>query len=85
MARKAKMAKDILFVDHHPCSPELAAVHCIDTKMAATGELVGMLIDAMGIKFTKELALPLYTSILIDTSCFRYPTVTANTHRILPN
>jgi phosphoesterase RecJ-like protein len=37
----------------------------------------------MGVSFTKEMALALYTSILIDTSSFRYPTVTGNTHRII--
>lgn len=76
-------AKNLLFIDHHPAPRELAAIHCIDTKMAATGELVGSLIEALGVAFTKEMALPLYTSILIDTSSFRYPTVTGNTHRII--
>ncbi len=51
--------------------------------MAATGELVGTLIEAMKVKMTAKLALPLYTSILIDTSSFRYPTVSGNTHRLI--
>ncbi|MBT3584600.1 MAG: bifunctional oligoribonuclease/PAP phosphatase NrnA [Halobacteriovoraceae bacterium] len=78
-----RQSKNLLFIDHHPCPKELAAIHCIDTKMAATGELVGKLIASLGVKFTKDLALPLYTSILIDTSSFRYPTVTGNTHRLI--
>lgn len=76
-------SKDLLFIDHHPCPKEVAAIHCIDTKMAATGELVGKLIESLDIQFTKEIALALYTSILIDTSSFRYPTVTADTHRLI--
>ncbi len=76
-------SKDLLFIDHHPCPKEVAAIHCIDTKMAATGELVGKLIESLDIEFTKEIALALYTSILIDTSSFRYPTVTANTHLLI--
>lgn len=76
-------AKNLLFIDHHPAPKELAAIHCIDTTMAATGELVGHLIDALGISYTKDMAHALYTSILIDTSSFRYPTVTANTHRLI--
>lgn len=76
-------SKDLLFIDHHPCPKELAAIHCIDTSMAATGELVGKLIKSAGVEFNKNLALPLYTSILIDTSSFRYPTVTGNTHRLI--
>lgn len=76
-------SKNLLFIDHHPCPKELQAIHCIDTTSAATGELVGWLIDGLGIKFTKELALPLYTSILIDTSSFRYPTVSGKTHSLI--
>jgi phosphoesterase RecJ-like protein len=29
------------------------------------------------------MALPLYTAVLIDTSSFRYPTVTGDTHRLI--
>ncbi len=76
-------AKNLLFIDHHPAPKELAAIHCIDTKMAATGELVGTLIESLGVTFTRDMAYALYTSILIDTSSFRYPTVTGNTHRII--
>ncbi|MCR9205198.1 MAG: bifunctional oligoribonuclease/PAP phosphatase NrnA [Halobacteriovoraceae bacterium] len=76
-------AKNLLFIDHHPAPKELAAIHCIDTNMAATGELVGYLIESLGISYTKDMAHALYTSILIDTSSFRYPTVTANTHRLI--
>ena len=79
----ASKAKDVLFIDHHPCPPELEAIHCINTKMAATGELIGNLIESLGLPFDKKLALPLYTSILIDTSSFRYPTVTSETHRLI--
>ena len=79
----AYRAKELLFIDHHPCPPELEAIHCINTQMAATGELISALIESLGIPFDKKLALPLYTSILIDTSSFRYPTVTANTHRTI--
>ncbi|MBI2520525.1 MAG: bifunctional oligoribonuclease/PAP phosphatase NrnA [Bdellovibrio sp.] len=73
-------ARDVLFIDHHPCPKEIAAIHCIDTNKAATSELVGEFIDLMGVEFTPEIALPLYTGILVDTSSFRYPTVTGNTH-----
>lgn len=78
-----RSSREILFIDHHPCPKEISTIHCIDTSMAATGELVGKLIRSMKIELTQEMALCLYTSILIDTSSFRYPTVTANTHRLV--
>jgi len=75
---------EILFIDHHPTSKEIMAIHIIDTSKAATGEIVGQLISSvLKVEFTEEIALPLYTAILIDTSSFRYPNVTGNTHRIL--
>ncbi|WP_127718164.1 bifunctional oligoribonuclease/PAP phosphatase NrnA [Halobacteriovorax sp. HLS] len=76
-------SKELLFIDHHPCPRELKSIHCIDTSMAATGELVGNLISDIGVEFTHPIALALYTAILIDTSSFRYPTVSANTHRLI--
>ena len=51
-------SKRVLFIDHHPCPPEIAVLHCIDTSKAATGQLVGELIQNLKIPLTKELALP---------------------------
>ncbi len=73
----------ILYVDHHPCDQSIVDEHCIDTSAAATGQLVGEIIEGMNIEFTEQMALALYTAILIDTSSFRYPTVSANTHRLV--
>jgi len=76
-------SEDLLFIDHHPCPKEISALHCVDTKMAATGELVGKLIESIGVEFDRAMALALYTAIIIDTSSFRYPTVTSNTHLLV--
>lgn len=74
---------NILFIDHHPAPSAIRAIHCIDTSRAATGELVTALIEELGIELDRTMALPLYTAILIDTSSFRYPSVTAQTHLLL--
>ena len=79
----AAKSKVFIFIDHHPCPKEVAAIHLIDTKMAATGELVAVLLEKLGVAYNKDLALPLYTAILIDTNCFRYPNVTFHTHKIV--
>lgn len=79
----ALKAPSLLFIDHHPCPKEVMDENCIDTSKAATGELAGELIQSIGIALNREMALPLYTAILIDTSSFRYPTVTGNTHRLI--
>lgn len=73
----------LLYVDHHPCRGRDLGQHCVDVNAAATGQIVGELIDHLGIKFTKKMALPIYTAIIIDTSSFRYPTVSASTHKLV--
>lgn len=73
---------NVLFIDHHP-APHLEPGHCVSTAAAATGQLVGEIIEGMGVKFDKRLALPLYTAIIIDTSSFRYPNVTGPTHTLV--
>jgi phosphoesterase RecJ-like protein len=45
--------------------------------------MVGEMIEHLGIEFTKKIALPIYTAIIIDTSSFRYPTVSESTHRLV--
>lgn len=73
----------LLYIDHHPCRGRDLSSHCIDVTAAATGQLVGEMIEHLGVKFTKKMALPIYTAIIIDTSSFRYPTVSAGTHRLV--
>lgn len=79
-----KKTNNVLFIDHHP-APLLEGKpgQCVDTSAAATGQLVGEIIQGLGIAFDKKLALPLYTAIIIDTSSFRYPSVSAGTHHLV--
>ncbi len=72
-----------LYIDHHPCRGRDLTTHCIDVTAAATGQMIGEMIEALGVKFTKKMALPIYTAIIIDTSSFRYPTVSAATHKLV--
>ena len=76
-------SNETLFIDHHPCPAEVMALHLIDTNFAATGELVADLLEYFKIKLTKEVALALYTAILIDTSNFNYPTMKSRTHHLI--
>lgn len=73
----------VLYIDHHPCRGRDLSNHCIDVTSAATGQMIGEMIESLGVEFTKKIALPIYTAIIIDTSSFRYPTVSASTHRLV--
>lgn len=83
MKKLAVTCREILFIDHHPCATEVIDLHCIDTSAAATGQLMSSIIKGLGIDFDQEMALALYTAIMIDTSSFRYPTVDEKTHYII--
>lgn len=78
----AQKSKQVLFIDHHPYSSPIEGEHCIDTSKAATGELVADIILKLNLPLTPFMANALYTSILVDTSCFRYPNVTWQTHEV---
>ncbi len=73
----------MLYVDHHPTKLEALGEHCIDTSASATAEIIGHIIEAYKIPFTKRMALALYTAIVIDTSSFRYPSVSSKTHLLV--
>lgn len=72
-----------LFIDHHPVRNSNLSEHCIDVTAAATGQIIGEMIEYLGVPFTKKMALPIYTAIIIDTSSFRYPTVSSSTHKLV--
>ncbi|MFZ8933558.1 MAG: DHH family phosphoesterase [Bacteriovoracaceae bacterium] len=83
MSLLARQAKEIFFIDHHPAPKEVLALHIIDVNKAATGEVVGEIIRKLKIPYSPEMALALYTAIMIDTSSFRYPNVKASTHGLI--
>ena len=63
MASLLRKSQNVLFIDHHPCPPEMTNLHCIDTTAAATGQVVGELTEYLGITLNQAIALPLYTAI----------------------
>lgn len=73
----------IIYIDHHPFEDYNSESHFIDSRASATGEMIGHLLISMDITLTKPMALAIYTAILIDTNVFRYPSVTAETHRLI--
>lgn len=76
---------DIVFIDHHPIEDKktISKNIFLNVNKCATGEVVGDLIEHMGIKFNYDISICLYTAILIDTSSFRYPKVSEKTHKLL--
>ena len=54
----------------------------VDTKASSMGEIVFIILEAMNIEVTKDMAKCMYTSILTDTGSFRHSNTTSRTHNI---
>lgn len=78
----------ILNIDHHISNEMFGKFNYIETKAAATCELVYLLCKELGIVFEKDnessikIGTCIYTGILTDTGSFRHSNVTKRTHII---
>lgn len=79
-ARRA--AGVVVNVDHHPDNRRYGTVNWVDPTAAATGEMVYVLIVALGLPVKPGVATNLFTAIHMDTGSFRYSNVTPATFRI---
>ena len=78
-----ELFKEILILDHH--EEDLHTVntphHLIDPKISSASEIVGQLLHAFRIRYTKDVANFLLAGIVLDTKRFKKNT-TQNTHDV---
>jgi phosphoesterase RecJ-like protein len=72
----------VLNIDHHGDNRRYGDVNWVDTRAAATGEMIYDLIEAGGLPLTPDVAVNLYTAIVTDTGSFRYSNTTPKTFRV---
>ena len=72
----------VLNIDHHGDNRRYGDVNWVDTRAAATGEMVYDLLQAAGLPLTRDVAVNLYTAIVTDTGSFRYSNTTPRTFQI---
>jgi bifunctional oligoribonuclease and PAP phosphatase NrnA len=72
----------VLNIDHHGDNRRYGDVNWVDTRAAATGEMVYDLLHAAGLPLTADVAVNLYTAIVTDTGSFRYSNTTPRTFHI---
>lgn len=68
-----------LAVDHHGTNSGYARYTYLEADSAATGELVYLILRALGVTVTADMAEALYTALATDTNCFRTPGTTGRT------
>lgn len=69
-------------IDHHNTNSEYALHNYVDTRAAATGEIIFELIKILGVKPDLDISTCLYVAIATDTGGFRFSNTTVKTHLI---
>lgn len=71
-----------LNIDHHISNVRYAKSLLLNADAAAACEIIYEILVELKVEFNDIIAKSLYTGISTDTGCFKYSSVTANTHKI---
>lgn len=71
-----------LAIDHHESTRTFAKETYCESDSASCCEIIYLLLEAMEVPVTKDIADCIYTGMSTDTGCFRYSNVTPRTHEI---
>lgn len=69
--------KPIAVIDHHLYTELPGAVMCLNVEAASAGEVTWYVIGMLKAKKTAQMALCIYTTLVVDTGFFRYSNTTA--------
>lgn len=72
----------VVNIDHHPGNRGYGQVNWFDSSASACGEMVFDIIQALGVRFTPDIATHIYLAILTDTGSFHYSNITPRTFGI---
>jgi phosphoesterase RecJ-like protein len=64
--------KKLLNIDHHATNLNFADVVFLDPDASATGAMIYRILKSMQVEITREIALSIYTTIVVDTGSFHY-------------
>lgn len=78
-------SKKRMDIDHHVGDGAFGEVRLLDSRAAATAEIIFDLVHAFGIPITQDIATCLLTGVITDTGSFRFMNVTPNTLRTAAN
>lgn len=80
---KFHQSRKNLCIDHHATTDYYCQYNYIDSKAAATGELVFKLLKVMGVEIDKEIGEAIFAAITTDTGNFQYSNTSRMTHEIM--
>src|SRR6266513_3506500 len=64
-------------IDHHASNDNFGTANLVDVTAAASAELVSRVIDALGVKWTPEMATAALVGFMTDTGSFQFPSTDA--------
>lgn len=64
--------KKLLNIDHHATNLNFADMALVDPDASATGAIIYRILKKMQVEITREIALCIYTTIVVDTGSFHY-------------
>ena len=67
---------EVINVDHHGTNLRRATLSLVDPSQAATAQLVMLLVDALGVEWTSDIANPVLLGLNTDTGSFRFSNTT---------
>ncbi len=75
-------ARTTMKIDHHLAEGDFGDIRVVNSRVAATGELVYSLLKEMRAPFNRAIAENLLCALITDTGSFRFMNVTSHTFRI---
>ena len=60
-------------IDHHATSSLFGTTNFVDVTSAATGEMIGRVVDALEMSWTPDMATAALVAIMTDTGSFQFP------------
>jgi len=82
LTKDVLLGKKVLNIDHHISNDYFGTINWVDSKAAATGEMIYRLIRKLGIKIYKDIAVNMYTAIITDTGRFSFSNTTPKSFKI---
>ncbi|MBV9851706.1 MAG: bifunctional oligoribonuclease/PAP phosphatase NrnA [Armatimonadetes bacterium] len=75
-------ARRVIDIDHHALAGAFGDIRVLHALAASTSEIVYVLLEALGLPITPDVATCLFTGVITDTGSFRFQNVTPSTFLI---
>lgn len=74
-----KTLKDLgylISIDHHETNDAFGQINIVDQRASSSAELLYLILKALDVTLSYEMAVNLYTAVITDTGSFRYDSTT---------